>query len=258
MPSPKRKSPPKRSYPRYRRVSKGSRKVRQAPKRSAKKSPRKQSRRPQKVQKEIKHSPWRNSDVFSDPIPDQRGFPYKKTRKLASLQKELKVLMAGLNKVCRRLGLTYCLDSGTLLGAVRHGDIIPWDDDIDVQMTREDIKYMFDNVETINEMGFQVRFEDSIHRFCKYQPSGKYNLKKDPYIDVFQVKEDGNKIVYAHARNRERWPRYYFLAKEKYPLKIYQFGRLKVLGPNNPYPYLKRSYGKNWNKGIVWDTHHEV
>ena len=36
--------------------------------------------------------------------------------------------------------------------------------------------------------------------------------------------------------------------KEIYPLKLYKFGNLYVNGPNNPYPYLIRAYGKNYNK----------
>lgn len=46
-------------------------------------------------------------------------------------------LLDALDSICKKNDIKYSLHGGTLLGAERNGKLIPWDDDIDISMTRE-------------------------------------------------------------------------------------------------------------------------
>ena len=60
------------------------------------------------------------------------------TGKLRQIQLGDLELLRLFDALCKKHGLTYFLDWGTLLGTVRHKGFIPWDDDLDVCMPRED------------------------------------------------------------------------------------------------------------------------
>ena len=54
------------------------------------------------------------------------------------------VVLSEIDKICRRHSISYFADMGTLIGAVRHEGYIPWDDDLDISMLREDWDRFFE------------------------------------------------------------------------------------------------------------------
>ncbi len=95
-----------------------------------------------------------------------------KTEMIEIGQEELRILQMQIldyvDDFCRRNDVKYTLSGGSLLGAVRHGGYIPWDDDVDIQMLRSEynrfttlwnnasISHPFElvNIESGNNMGY--------------------------------------------------------------------------------------------------------
>lgn len=57
---------------------------------------------------------------------------------LEQIQKVSLEIVVKISQLCEQLGLRYYLAYGTLIGAIRHKGFIPWDDDLDIMMYRED------------------------------------------------------------------------------------------------------------------------
>lgn len=64
---------------------------------------------------------------------------FKEEQLRACQLKQLSILEE-IDRICQRHQMSYWLDGGTLLGAVRHGGFIPWDDDIDIAMPQDDLE----------------------------------------------------------------------------------------------------------------------
>lgn len=47
-----------------------------------------------------------------------------------------------IDRICRENGIDYTLAGGSLIGAIRHGGYIPWDDDIDIELTRPNYEHL--------------------------------------------------------------------------------------------------------------------
>ena len=82
---------------------------------------------------------------------------------------EMKVLEFIIN-VCQKHGIQYFADYGTLLGTVRHGGFVPWDDDIDIALKRPDYMKLMSVLKKEDKLKFKVNscwFSDEIRQpFC--------------------------------------------------------------------------------------------
>ena len=88
--------------------------------------------------------------------------------RLRELQLEELKLLHMFADLCESYGLRYFLLGGTLLGAVRHGGFIPWDDDVDVCMPREDYDKLMAVVEDALPAPYRFKCaeNDNAYRYC--------------------------------------------------------------------------------------------
>ena len=123
-------------------------------------------------------------------------------------------LLDRFDRACKENGLTYSLCGGTLIGAVRHGGYIPWDDDIDVMMPRPDydrfIRLRFEEPYLLEAPELLGKEKTYVYMYAKLYNTGTV-LIEDPhmkrleshvYIDVFPLD--------AIADDQETWEKEFY------------------------------------------------
>lgn len=111
-------------------------------------------------------------------------------------------ILLEVDKILRQHHIDYWLDGGTLLGAVRHGGFIPWDDDVDISIRRQDYQRVREILikELPKNLVFQDRSTEKYYPFvigkvrdrnsCLYEEKYTERVKeKGIYIDIIPMEE---------------------------------------------------------------------
>ena len=182
-----------------------------------------------------------------------------------------------LNDVCNLLdshNIAHWIDGGTLLGSVRHGGQIPWDDDVDIGVLIKDYNKLTFILKKLPDK-YKTTFENPLIKV--YIPKLWYKNQLQtfatPTLDIFPWKLKDDKYKLNSSQQMIKWPNCYHNEKDLFPLIKYKFDGKYFYGPKNPLPYLDRMY-KDWqtkavveirkfadpqnkNETIIFDLHEE-
>lgn len=85
-------------------------------------------------------------------------------------------ILKEIDRICKKHNITYFLSAGTALGAIRHQGFIPWDDDADIGMLREDFeRFRKIAVTELNKGYYYQRMGKGSRFYRNFDQIGKYN-----------------------------------------------------------------------------------
>ena len=127
-------------------------------------------------------------------------------KEIQQIQKVELEMLIEFDRICRKYDITYSIDGGTLLGAIRHGGFIPWDDDADVIMNRSEYEKFLKVVD--EELDNSRFYFQDVNRTIGYRWGyGKLRRKYTKFIRLnqeFMPYEQGVFMEIGRASCRER------------------------------------------------------
>ena len=166
-------------------------------------------------------------------------------------------LLEVTHDILKELKIDHWITCGSLLGAVRHQSIIPWDDDIDLAMMDSQTEILWENQDKFQKMGLLlVEYKFGYKVFHQDSPMIPNYNHGFPFLDIFVMVHDTiegrDSLVYKNKQYRIDYPEH-FLTEELFPLTNYKLGKYTLPGPHKYRPFLDRVYGTDWKE--VGRTH---
>lgn len=111
----------------------------------------------------------------------------KQRTEITKHQAVLLEMLKDIDAVCKRNDISYQLFAGTALGAVRHHGFIPWDDDVDIIMTRTEYeRFLTAAAAELDSEVYYIQQEDSEHWPMPYS---KLRLNNTTCLEKFHAKD---------------------------------------------------------------------
>lgn len=181
------------------------------------------------------------------------------------------VLRSGLRRVVKvarnvleKHNIDYWINFGTFLGAVRHEDIIPWDDDIDLGFNQTDEEKLYTLKEEFLELGYNL-FPDRGQNIVGYKlysttPIKLINGKEIyPFLDLFLYHLEEERYILSREKGRQIFPNSWFRKEQIENKKRYKLNDIEIWGPDDPDSWFTQNYGPEWHtKALHHKKHHET
>ncbi|WP_066349924.1 LicD family protein [Aliarcobacter skirrowii] len=107
-------------------------------------------------------------------LPINNGFGAITQDELKNIQNTLVELLKEFDQICRENNITYYLDGGSVIGALRHKGFIPWDDDIDIAMKKADFDKLIPILEDITQKKENRCFAYILNKNSFHRPFARY------------------------------------------------------------------------------------
>lgn len=177
-------------------------------------------------------------------------------------------IMDEIDRICRVNDIDYFLDSGSALGAIRHHGFIPWDDDIDVGMTRENYEiflkvseeelnpnFFLQTIETdkgYNKLHAKIRKNNTV--FMEHKTENK-DMHHGVFIDIFPFDRIPIKFSKSILWLNESYQRtYHRKVDEGYTRSIFKSLLSKILigrHPQRSFDRLCKIFAWRNDRGVV-------